>query len=112
MTNRTGENMNNPISISFKHHKYEESINFHSQHDGNELLQQIQDYIQELQEENMQPNTPLGRKEPTTVILDFIIWYIGDQEGNEDNYSLTNTKSENHHTYNLTTQQWEPPKRP
>lgn len=97
--------MTNIISVNFKKDN-ETSIALQSMLDGEELKEAVKDYILDLKDDNLKPVTPLGRKEPHTVILDFVIWYLGDLDGNEDNYTLTRTPT-NLYTYNLETDTWE-----
>lgn len=88
-----------------------------SEHDGQDLINEFEDYIKELkedlqerQENEENENTPLAQKDPETVLIDFIVWLLGDQEYIEDNYSITNTKEKNNYTYNLQKDEWEHPK--
>lgn len=67
--------MGNRISISFKanSHGYE-SVWLYDQWGGRCLRQEVRQYIDELNAADLDPREPLGRREPWTVLIDFVRW--------------------------------------
>jgi len=78
--------MGDRISIGFKNGN-EESIVLFSHWDGKGLLDGVQDYLAVLKP--LAGGTPLSRREPNTIMLDFIRWYLRKEELHLDgNYYL------------------------
>lgn len=99
------------ISINFKN-QHKTSPNLKITTNEIQIQKEVENYIKDLNEENIEPETPLHNKDPNTVILDFIIWLLGDEDGIEDGYQLTNHEEQEHYTWDLQKNKWTEPKRP
>ena len=104
--------MGDRISISFKN-EYEESVTLFAHWEGMHLTSLVREYIQELNAELGLPGTkhmyPMDRREPKTVMVDFVrwlfsgtdneriksSWYFGKDENDGDN------SDNGHHVFDL-----------
>ena len=73
--------MGDRISISFVFDKQDESVTLFSHWGGREFLLKVREYIESLDRkcplESMQP---LQRREPSTVMVDFIAWLASENQ--------------------------------
>ena len=82
--------MGDRASISFKNGT-EKSVVFFSHWDGKELFRKAKEYVtvlkQDIKYKDVSDIYPLGRLEPDTVMVDFIINYVGRNQGRiQSNY--------------------------
>jgi hypothetical protein len=81
--------MGDRISVRFvSGDGFYKSATLFSHWDGRGLLENVQQYLNELYEDNSKPNYPLGRKEPETVMVDFIRWLTKTEERIYSNYYI------------------------
>ena len=78
---------------SNKKWEIEYSVVFFSHWDGKELLGNVKKYLLQLTAKiknrvNNQFSVPITRKEPNTVMVDFIRWFLKNEELVESNYYL------------------------
>jgi hypothetical protein len=85
--------MSDSISIQFRNGSHV-SVAFFSLHDGRALLRPVKEYLKELdshQEENKgkKPGSDsLIRRDPETVMVDFIAWFLGKNRSKACDYCL------------------------
>jgi hypothetical protein len=82
--------MGDRISISFRNGE-RESITFFSHWNGRSLLEKVEEFYKELSDhlEGWDKwSVPLSRLEPDTVIINFIVWGLGDSLWIDSNYYL------------------------
>jgi len=102
--------MGDRISITFKN-EGDESIAFFSHWDGLGLKEKVKQYVKERLPRTGSQMKPLDRREPHTVMVDFISWltkgeivdsnyYLG-KDGNDGDNS-----DNGHWVYDLNTDKW------
>jgi hypothetical protein len=83
--------MGNRISIRFVSEGDYKSATLFSHWDGEELLEKVQIYLDNLYSELEGSIYPLNRKEPETVMVDFIRWLTKAEERIYSNYYIVPT---------------------
>ena len=96
--------MGNRISFCFKNEN-ERSVLFFSHWDGKELLVNVKKYLIQLNEKidnrvHKYISVPITRKEPNTVMVDFIKWFLKNEELVESNYYLGASEKDGDNTDN------------
>jgi len=84
--------MGDRISVRFvSNDGYYKSATLFSHWDGKRLLKNAQQYLNELYSEVSGSTYPLERKEPETVMIDFIRWLTKSEERIYNNYYISPT---------------------
>lgn len=88
--------MGDRISVQFRNGN-RTSVVFFSHWDGRDLLKAVKAYYKERgMADNKEHMMPLDRKEPNTVMVDFIVWYMAEVGNSrvENNYYLGATSND------------------
>jgi len=87
--------MGNRISVRFVNGDgFYKSATLFSHWDGKRLLEKVQIYLDDLYSELKGSTYPLNRKEPETVMIDFIRWLTKTEERIYGNYYIAPTPND------------------
>jgi len=106
--------MGDRISIQFKNKK-ELSVVFFSHWDGKHLIEKVEQYIKELNKDTKKGaiDYPRDRREPNTIMVDFIRWYLQDSGRTKSNHYLGATENDGdnsdngHWVFDLINNKWD-----